>query len=82
MPCNHWGHVISMALAGAGVRAGLVYGASDKNGACSKDNPVGPQDLTATLFHVLGLPPHTEIRDRLNRPLPVSRGRVLGELFA
>jgi hypothetical protein len=78
---NHWGQVFSMALAGAGVRAGIVHGASDKNAAYPKDNPVGPQDVSATLFHALGLSPDTEIRDRLNRPLPISRGRVLHELF-
>ena len=70
-----------MALAGAGIRGGLVYGASDKNAAYPTENPVGPQDLTATLFHALGLAPETEIRDRLNRPLPISRGRVLQALF-
>jgi hypothetical protein len=78
---NHWGGVFSMALAGAGIRGGLVYGASDKQAAYPTENPVSPQDLTATLFHALGLPPETEIRDRLNRPLPISRGRVLQALF-
>jgi hypothetical protein len=78
---NHWGGVFSIALAGAGIRGGLVHGASDKNAAYAKDRPVGPQDVTATLFHVLGVPPDTEIRDRLDRPLPISRGRVLHELF-
>jgi hypothetical protein len=78
---NHWGGVFSMALAGAGVRGGLVHGASDRNAAYPKDAPVGPADLTATLFHALDLPPHTEVRDRLNRPLPISHGRVLHALF-
>jgi hypothetical protein len=78
---NHWGHVFSMALAGGGIRGGMVHGASDKNGAFVKDSPVGPHDVTATLFHLLGLPPHVEIRDRLQRPLPISRGRPLTELI-
>jgi hypothetical protein len=78
---NHWGHVFSMALAGAGIRAGLVHGASDRIGAIPKDKPVGPQNVTATLFHALGIPPQTELRDRLNRPLPISQGRPLTELF-
>jgi hypothetical protein len=79
---NHWGGVFPMVLVGAGVRGGLVYGASDKIGGAVKDNPVGPHDVTATLFHALGLPPSTEIHDRLNRPLPISRGRVVSALFA
>jgi hypothetical protein len=38
--------------------------------------------VTATLFHALGLPPHTEVRDRLGRPLPISRGRPVTEWFS
>jgi hypothetical protein len=78
---NHWGGVFSIALAGGGIRAGQVYGASDKNGAYPKDGPVTPADLTATLFHCLGIAPDTEIRDRLDRPHPISRGRALGPIF-
>ena len=74
---NHWGGVFSMALAGASIRGGVVYGASDKIGGSPKDSPVSPADITAMLFHSLGLPPDTEIRDRLNRPWPISRGPVL-----
>jgi hypothetical protein len=78
---NHWGHVFSMALAGAGVRGGLVYGASDKIGGYPKDSPVTPADVTATLYHCLGIQPATLIHDRLNRPLPISTGRVVEALF-
>jgi hypothetical protein len=78
---NHWGNVFSIALAGAGVRGGVVYGASDKNGGYPRDGGVGPADLTATVFNALGISPESEIRDRLGRPHPVSRGRVLPFLF-
>jgi hypothetical protein len=78
---NHWGGVFSVALAGGGIRGGQVYGASDKNGAYPRDGAVTPPDLTATLFHCLGINPESEIRDRLNRPYPISRGRVLEHLF-
>lgn len=78
---NHWGGVLSIALAGGGIRAGQVYGASDKVGGYPKDGPVTPADLSATLFHCLGIAPDTEIRDRLDRPHQLSRGRVLHQLF-
>jgi hypothetical protein len=78
---NHWGGVFSLALAGGGIGAGQVHGASDKNGAYPAAGPVTPADLTATLFHCLGIAPDRELRDRLDRPHPVSRGRVQDQLF-
>ena len=54
---DHWGHVFSVALAGGGVRGGQVYGSSDRLAAYPKDGRVPPQDLTATVFHCLGIPP-------------------------
>jgi hypothetical protein len=78
---NHWGGVFSIALAGGGVRGGQVYGASDKHGAYPKDGAVTPADLTATIFSCLGIDPGSEVRDQLNRPHPISRGRVLEPLL-
>ena len=78
---DHWGPVFSVALAGGGVRGGVVYGASDALAAHPKDGRVTPQDFTATIFHSLGIPPDTEIRDSLDRPLPISRGEVLRQIF-
>ena len=46
-------------------------------GGHPRDGRVQPQDLTATVFHCLGYPPHTEIHDTLGRPLPISRGEVI-----
>ena len=37
---------------------------------------------SATLFHLLGLDPHAEIRDALNRPLPISTGSVINGVLA
>ena len=45
------------------------------------DRPLGPQDVTATVFHALGLDPATEIRDQLGRPLPISAGSPVTALF-
>ncbi len=78
---DHWGHVFSIALAGGGVRGGVVHGASDKQGAYPVEGRVGPADVAATIFQLLGYPPETELRDRLGRPFPISRGRVIGEIL-
>jgi hypothetical protein len=74
---DHWGPVFSVALAGGGVRGGVVHGASDKLAAYPKDSRVLPPDLTATVFHCLGIAPDTEIQDSLGRPIPISRGEVI-----
>jgi hypothetical protein len=78
---DHWPQCQTVLMAGGGVRGGQVYGASDAVGARPSDRPVRPDDITATLFHALGLDPETIIRDQLNRPMPISAGEPLRALF-
>ncbi|HWG43846.1 MAG TPA: DUF1501 domain-containing protein, partial [Gemmataceae bacterium] len=78
---DHWGRVFSVALAGGGVRGGQVLGSSDKTGGLPSEGRVQPQDLTATVFHCLGYPAHTEIHDTLGRPLAISRGEVISQVI-
>lgn len=78
---DHWGHCFSMAFAGGGIRGGQVYGASDRDAAYPVEGAVSPADVTATIFHCLGYTPETELHDNTGRPFPVSRGRVISELF-
>jgi hypothetical protein len=78
---DHWGYVYSLALAGGGVRGGQVYGSSDKTGGLPKDGRVQPHDLTATIYHCLGIRPDTEIHDSLGRPHPISRGQVIRQVL-
>ncbi|MBL9122473.1 MAG: DUF1501 domain-containing protein [Planctomycetaceae bacterium] len=79
---DHWGNVFSLALAGGGIRGGHVHGSSDALGGAPKSGRVMPPDLLATLFHALGIPPATEIHDRVGRPLPIARGEVLHEILS
>ena len=79
---DHWPQCYTGVLAGGGVKKGHVYGKSDKTGAYSVEGHARPEDLAATMFAALGLDPETEIRDSLNRPLPISRGKVMTEIMA
>ena len=79
---DHWPQCYCAVLAGGGTKRGYVYGASDKLGAYATVGQARPEDLAATMFEALGIDPETEIRDKLNRPLPISRGKPIGELFA
>ena len=74
---DHWGPVFSVALAGGGVRGGVVHGKSDRQGGYPLDGRVEPPDLVATIHHCLGYPASTEVHDRFGRPLVISRGRPI-----
>ena len=49
-----------MWLAGAGVKPGLTYGATDEYGFYAVENRVHVHDLHATLLHLLGFD-HTRL---------------------
>jgi hypothetical protein len=78
---DHWPQCQTVLMAGGGVRGGQLYGASDAIGARPADKPVRPDDITATLFHALGLDPEAIVYDQLHRPMPISAGRPLRALF-
>jgi hypothetical protein len=78
---DHWGHVFSIALAGAGIRGGVVFGSSDRDAAHPVEGRVEPRDLMATIFHCLGYHPETEMHDSVGRPMPISRGEVIQAVF-
>ncbi len=79
---DHWPNCYTVLLAGGGMKRGFVYGASDKNGAYPDRDGVALGDLAATMFYALGIDPHTEVNDNLNRPLPIATGKPVAELFA
>lgn len=79
---DHWPNVYSTVLAGCGIQGGRVYGQSDSRGAEVLSQPVSPADVLATMWHVLGVAPSTELRDRLDRPIQLSDGRVVAELLS
>ena len=72
---DHWPSCYTVLLAGGGAKRGFVHGESDKNAAYPDRDPVQLDDLAATMFQLLGINPHHELRDRLNRPRPISPGK-------
>jgi hypothetical protein len=78
---DHWGPCQSVVVAGGGVRGGQVIGASDANAAYPARDPVRPEDLIATTYQALGLPPETHIYDEQQRPHVLSAGQVIHSLF-
>jgi uncharacterized protein (DUF1501 family) len=78
---DHWPACYTSLLAGAGIRGGTVYGASDAQGAYVKDHPVSPETFGATLFHALGVPAETRFGPD-GFSFRVSDGEPLLELFS
>lgn len=79
---DHWPWVYSVALAGGGAAAGVVYGASDKVAAFPTAQPHDPRDLAATVYHLLGVPADTILHDQTNRPYPLVIGQKIDGLLA
>jgi uncharacterized protein (DUF1501 family) len=78
---DHWPACYSSLLAGAGIRGGAVYGASDAQGGYVKDRPVTPETFGATLYHALGVPAETRFGPD-GFSFRVSDGEPLLELFS
>jgi len=78
---DHWPQCYTVLLAGGGAKRGFRYGESDKHGAYPDTNPVRPDDLAATMYHLLGINPETEMRDSLDRPLPLAGGEPVHEVI-
>jgi len=71
---DHWPQCGFSLLTGGGVKSGMVYGASDRNGAYPTVNPVSPADLVATIYQLLGINPHLTVLDLTGRPRPIAHG--------
>jgi hypothetical protein len=79
---DHWPHVMSMIMAGGGLRHGQVIGATEPDGGHIKDRPVTPSDLAATIYRFVGVPLDLTYLDSTGRPhLIVDQGRPIEELF-
>jgi len=79
---DHWSSAISLVLGGGGVQGGRVLGATDPRGETIVERPVTPEQLHATIYHVLGIDPTTSFPDRAGRPIAaVDRDEPLRELL-
>ena len=80
---NHWPVVMSMCLAGGGLRHGQVIGASERDGGTIRNRPVTPADLAATIYRHMEVPLDTTYLDPRGRPRYIveENGKPLPELF-
>lgn len=80
---NHWPVVMSMCLAGGGMRHGQVIGASTNDGGAIKERPVTPADLAATIYRHMEVPLGGNYLDDRGRPryFVEENGQPISELI-
>jgi hypothetical protein len=78
---DHWGPCFYALFAGAGVQGGQVIGKTDKHATYPSTQPYSPEDIGATVYSLLGIPPDTVVRDRFNRPMLLNQGEIISPLF-
>ena len=80
---DHWARSMDVVLAGGGFRRGYVHGSTDAQGMAPTTDPCTPDDVSATIFHCLGIDPHTELTTPTGRPVQLFReGRLIEKLLA
>lgn len=79
---DHWPKVFSVLLAGGGIKGGTIYGSSNATASEPEDNPVGPEDLAATMYYQMGIISDKEIMAPGDRPIEiVDGGKVIKPLI-
>ena len=81
---DHNPHGFTCWLAGAGVKKGYSYGATDQFGFRAEEKVLNPHDFHATILHLLGLD-HEELtfyHNGIERRLTDVHGKVIGEILA
>ncbi|WP_165245838.1 DUF1501 domain-containing protein [Paludisphaera soli] len=80
---DHWPKVFSVVLAGGGAKQGLIYGSSNATGTEPEKDPIGPEDLATTVYHMMGIVADKELMAPGDRPIEiVDGGKVVKELLA
>lgn len=72
---DHWGALMSVMLAGGGLRGGEVIGTSDSNGAKPIAAPYRPENVLSTVYRHLGIDPGMTFDDLTGRPRHILEKR-------
>jgi hypothetical protein len=79
---DHWPGAMSVVFAGGGLKMGQIIGSTDPKAEYPKTRAVSPQDMLATMYHVLGIDYRHEFYDAAQRPIPIlNEGKPIEELI-
>ena len=80
---DHWPHGFSVALAGGGIAGGRIIGETDPEGGrvhFHQGTPVA--NVHATVMQAMGIDYTHELPTPVNRPMKLSEGEAIDQLFA
>jgi hypothetical protein len=78
---DHWPYCYTGLMAGGPIARGAVYGKSDATGSSPAEDPVHPTQLLATVYHAMGIDPHTMVNNHLGQPRELVQAEPVTKLF-
>jgi hypothetical protein len=80
---DHWARSMAVFLAGGGIQKGYAHGATNAHGMAPSTEPCSPDDVSATIFHCLGIDGHAELMTSTGRPMSLFReGKPIAKLLS
>ncbi len=79
---DHWPKVMSVVMAGGGLKGGVAVGKSNAKGEEPADRPLRPEDVAFTMFESLGIDPARIYHTPTGRPIRIAQdGQAIKELI-
>ena len=79
---DHWARAMCALMAGGDIQTGQVIGTTDAIAAEPVSDGFSPDDLAASFFSNLGIPPDTVFESNTGRPITlVAQGKPIQQLF-
>lgn len=79
---DHWPYCYTSLMAGGGIARGAVFGKSDKTASSPAEDAVHPTQLLATVYHAMGIHPHTVVNNHLGQPRELVQADPVLKLFS
>ena len=78
---DHWARCRFACFAGGGVKGGQVIGRSEKDGGVPAERPVSVEEVSASIYHALGIDHSKQYVTPTGRPIHLATGQPIKELF-
>ncbi len=79
---DHWPKVMSVVMAGGGLKGGVAVGKSNSKGEEPAERPIKPEDIAFTMFESLGIDPGKIYHTPTGRPIRIAQdGHAVKELL-